>query len=323
LKIFITGATGFIGTHLTKLLVETGHEVTALLRTEAKKKNLPSKVEVIKGDLSLFEDENLKLPAFDVVIHLAGVIFEKNKAGYYKYNFHAVEHIVNCLKRQDWKLKRFVFASSLAAAGPSNPDVPMLETDIPNPVDHYGGAKLASEKFLETVAEFAHTSFRPAIVLGPGDENSLTLFKMAKGHLGVNIDGKPQYMSFVDVDDLNDGILKMVEDDTNANRKFFVSHPDRASNVLIFKTLEKVMNTKVFLIPLPKFVLFGAMKASTLVSSVFGIKNQLDEKQYNQLLNHFVCSGKALTTQLGWSPKHNLESSAKKAYEGYKAQGWI
>ncbi len=323
MKIFVTGATGFIGTHLTRLLIDKGHEVTALLRTESKKKLLPEEVKVIKGDLSLFQDQQLVLPQFDVVIHLAGVVFAANEAGYTKYNYTAVKELVGCLQRQEWKLKRFVFASSLAAAGPSGPTHVLTEKDEPNPIDYYGSAKRASELFLSTVKDFPTTSFRPAIVLGPGDENTLTLFKMARKRLGMSVDGKPQHMSFVDVDDLNDAIVVMVSDDSPEHKKYFVSHPDRISNILIFKTLEKVMDTNVFMIPLPKFVLYSAMKASTGVSTLLGIKNLLDLKQYKQLINNFVCSGQALSDDLNWKPKHNLQATMKKAFEGYKQLGQL
>ncbi len=321
MRIFITGATGFIGIHLSKLLVNNGHEVTALLRTESKKELLPPEVDIIKGDLSLFEKEDLELPPFDVVVHLAGVIFASDDAGYMKYNYTAVKELIWCLQRQNWKLKRFVFASSLAAAGPSGRDKILTEQDIPNPVDPYGRAKLAAEEFLSTVSSFPTTSFRPAIVLGPGDENSLTLFQMAKNRVGMSVDGKPQYISFVDVDDLNEAIVKMISDTSLVHKKYFVAHPDKISNKEIFKTLGVVMDRNVFIAPLPKPFLFAAMKVSTFVSDLVGIKNQLDIKQYNQLINHFVCSGEALSKDLGWVAQNDLHTTLHKAYLGYMEEG--
>ena len=323
MKIFITGATGFIGTHLSKLLVDQGHELTALLRSEHKRKNLPDSVKIIKGDLTLFDDETLILPEFDVVIHLAGVIFAKDRAEYMRHNYEGLKSVVACIQRQDWKLKRFVFASSLAAAGPSGPDVVMTEKHRPKPAEHYGEAKYLCEVFLSELIDFPTTSFRPAIVLGPGDVNTLTVFEMAKKGLGISIDGKPQKVSFVDVDDLNEGLALMIKDESPEHKKFFVAHPTQITNEDLFSTMGKVMNKKVRVIPLPKPLLFVAMHVSTAFSSIFRIKNQLDDKQYAQLINHFMCSGQLLSDDLGWNPKHDLESSIAKAHAGYVKDSWL
>ena len=254
MKIFVTGATGFIGTHLVKQLCEANHEVTALLRTEGKKRLLPETCKILKGDLGIFQNKNLELPAFDVVIHLAGVIFEKDRAGYMKYNYEAVKDLVSCLERQNWKPRRLLFASSLAASGPSRKDQVMTEVDTPKPIDHYGEAKWLAEQHVKEQTSFPTTSFRPAIVLGPGDENSLTLFKMAKLGLGITVDGKPQQISFVDVDDLIEAIFKMIGDTSDQHRTYFVAHPQPVSNQILFDTLKEVMDTRVLMIPLPKAI---------------------------------------------------------------------
>ena len=161
MKLFITGATGFIGVHLTKKLVKLGFEVTALLRTPAKRVLLPKEVKIIEGDMSIFEDHNLELPEFDIVIHLAGAIFAKSPEEYLKFNCEVTKDLVHCLENQKWKLKRFLYASSLAAGGPSE-NVAVDETSIPNPIDPYGAAKLASEEFLQTVTAFP-TTFIPTL----------------------------------------------------------------------------------------------------------------------------------------------------------------
>ena len=322
MNILITGATGFIGTHLSKLLVEQGHELTALLRTESKKHLLPKNAKILQGDLSIFEDEQLQLPPFDIVIHLAGVIFASSNQAYRKYNYLAVKSLIKCIQRQTWTPKRFLFASSLAAAGSSGTkDRILTEQDTAKPVDPYGSAKLEAEAYLSTIKDFPTTSFRPAIVLGPGDENSLTLFQMANKRFGMSVSGKPQYITFVDVADLNDAIVKMMQDTRTGHQKYFVAHPDTITNLSLFETLGKVLNKKVFVFPLPKPILYVAMQGSTLVSKLLGIKNQLDRKQYDQLINHFVCSSEALQKDLDWQPKYDLYASVEKAYEGYKELG--
>jgi len=323
MRVLITGATGFIGTHLTKRLVREHHEVTALLRTKSKRKLLPAKADILEGDMSIFKDEHLVLPPFDVVIHLAGAIFADTPHEYHDQNCEATKDLVRCIVRQDWDLKRFVFASSLAAAGPSGDEDILAEDSECHPIEAYGHAKLMAEEFLSTVRAFPTTSFRPAIVLGPGDENTLTLFQMARFRLGMSIDGKPQLLSFIDVDDLNEAILLMMADVSEGHRVYFVAHPDIITNEDLFLTIGEIMRRRVFIVPIPRIGLKWAVKASALLSERFGWKNQLDEKQEQQLTHHFMCSGDLLSEELNWEARRNLSASLSKAYKGYKDLGML
>jgi nucleoside-diphosphate-sugar epimerase len=169
MRYFITGCTGFIGIHLCRLLLSKDHEVFGLVRNPQKiPPDLRDNLRVIRGDLGIFQNSGIELPSVDVVIHLAGVVAGRNCADYMKINFEAVQHLLGALNRQKWKPKRFVFASSLAAAGPSLNGVALRETDEARPIDPYGIAKLKAEHLLDA-QPFPTTAFRPPIVLGPGD----------------------------------------------------------------------------------------------------------------------------------------------------------
>lgn len=149
MRIFMTGATGFIGKHLCRRLVAGGHTVFALVRNPGKTRGLPTEgMHYIEGDLAVFKDARLELPTCDVVIHLAGVVTAPNLETYEEINFVAVKDLVRCIERQRWKPRRFLFASSLAAGGPSLPGERKTETDPAAPIDAYGKAKWEAEKFL-------------------------------------------------------------------------------------------------------------------------------------------------------------------------------
>jgi len=317
MRIFVTGATGFIGQHLTHALVAQQHEVSVLLRTPSKRHLLPQTVQCIAGDMNMFANPKLILPPFDIVIHLAGAIYAPHAEAYYDANCQATINLVQCIQRQSWQLQRFIFASSLAAAGPSK-QYPLQETDIPNPIDDYGKAKWAAEQYLQTITTFPCTSFRPAIVLGPSDENTLLLFKMAKYRLGMAINGQAQQLSFVAVADLVNAIILMLADNSLKHETYFVSHPQVSSNKAIFKTMGKLMQHKVYIIPLPKPLLYIAMKITTALSRLLPIKNQLDIKQYQQLTNHFACNSQYLQQKLHWKANYNLHKTLLEAYQWYQ-----
>jgi nucleoside-diphosphate-sugar epimerase len=165
----------------------------------------------------------------DVVIHLAGVIAGRNSSDYMKINFEAVQHILGALNRQKWKPKRFLFALSLAAAGPNLNGVFSRETDLPHPIDPWGIAKLKAERLLN-MQPFPTTAFRHPIVLGPGDPVTLFLYKMANAGFSVLPMGKPQLLSFVYVEDLARAILLMSLDNAENHRLYYVTSEDPVTN---------------------------------------------------------------------------------------------
>ncbi len=323
MRVFLTGATGFIGLHLCRRLVARGDEVIALVRSPKKAAGLPAGVATFAGDLSIFADPTTVLPEVDVVIHIAGVVAADRLSEYEAINFTAVRDLVECVARQKWKPARLLFASSLAAAGPSGLDAELTELDPLHPIDPYGAAKARAEAVVRD-APFPTTSFRPSIVLGPGDEASLTLYRAARSGLGFRVAGEPQRLSFVDVRDLVDAIVLMADDRRPGSYCYYASHPDRTDVRALWRALAPAVGRAPLVLPLPRAILYVAMLASTLAAAIFRFKNQLDAKQYAQMVAPaFVCSSARLRADLGWSPKHTLADCVSHAAEGYRAAGLL
>jgi dihydroflavonol-4-reductase len=322
-RFFVTGATGFIGHHLCHALCEAGHEVTALVRSPEKARALPPAARLYEGDLSIFAQPGTELPRADVVVHLAGIVAAPTPDVYDVINHRAVKDLLACLGRQSWKPKRLLFASSLAAAGPSSRTKPWVEADPLAPIDPYGEAKARAESAV-AAAPFPTTTFRPCIVLGPDDPASLTLFRAAQSGVGIRIAGDPQRLSFVDVRDVISALTCMACDTREGNFTYYVSHPDPTDIRELWRGLSKVVAKRVLVIPIPKPVFFGAMKLATLASRFADFRNQLDVKQYNQMVAPaFLCSSEALRTDLGWQPQHELDDCLAHAAAGYRRSGLL
>ena len=322
MRYLVTGATGFIGTHLCQALVDRGDTVVALVRTPAKAENLPDGVKTLAGDLTLFVGD-VTLPEVDIVVHLAGVVAAPTPDVYEAINFTAVKDLVACLERQTWNPKRLVFASSLAAAGPSPLDQAWTEKDPLNPVDPYGEAKMRAEAVVRK-ADFPTTCFRPCIVLGPNDTASLTLYKAAEGGVGIRVGSRAQQLSFVDVRDVVSGILHMSDDVRDGHYTYYISHPQAIDTEVLWAGLGRALGRRVRVLPVPGLLLRALVPLATLGSKVLGKTNQLDIKQYRQMVAPaFVCSSASLSADLGWQAQYGLDATLVHATAGYRASGTL
>jgi nucleoside-diphosphate-sugar epimerase len=325
MRFLVTGGTGFIGSHLVRALVAAGHHVTALVRDPRKAAAaFPPGVELLAGDLSLFERPDLTLAPADVVVHLAGVVAAASPDEYDAVNFVAVKHLVAALARQAWKPRRFLFASSLAAAGPSATRTPLRESDPAQPVEPYGRGKLAAEQFLAAEAPFPTTSFRPSLVFGPRDPATLQFFKMATRGVGFRIAGPAQALSVIDVDDAVAGILAMADDAGPAHHVYFLTGRELTDTESMWATMAAAIDRRVRVIRVPRALLRVAQVASTAAARVFRFTNRLDAKQYEQMVAPaFLCSSAALESAHAWRPRVSFQASLAKAYAAYRADGWL
>lgn len=324
MRYFVTGCTGFIGTHLCRLLIAEGHEVYGLVRNPQKiPQDFKEKLKVIKGGLEIFESSDLQLPEVDVVIHLAAIITSKRSSDYMQINHEAVVHLLDTINHQSWKPKRFILASSLAAAGPNRKGEVLRESDTPQPIDPYGIAKLKAEQLLKG-QPFATTIFRPPVVIGPGDPAMLTVFKMVNARFAALPTGTPQLLSFVFVGDLVDAIYSMSEDSSSASKLYFVTSEEVVTNREIVDSIAAAMNRKIFILFIPKFVIKLIMYFSTAVSVVFGVTNLYDYRQYKQMTTpSFICTSELLSAETGWKAKTKFSEAIKFCVEGYKKLGWL
>lgn len=166
---------------------------------------------------------------------------------------------------------------------------------------------------------FRRRRFVPPIVLGPGDEASLTLFKSARSGIGFCVAGPPQRLSFVDVRDLVEAIVLMTEDRRPGSRLYFVGHSRTMDVGELWRGLALAVENRVTVVPLPRWALYVAMCVSTLTARIFGFRNQLDAKQYKQMTAPaFVCSSEAMKRDLGWVARYDLAECLAHAAEGYR-----
>lgn len=177
-KILVTGGAGFIGSHVVDELVANKHTVTIFDNlASGKKEYINKKATFIKGDVSKKSqvEKLLSNNSFDVILHIAGQPSIVNSFTNPELDFGtnfigSVNMIMGAAK---YKISRFLYASSMTVYG--NPvRLPIHETDACVPINYYGIAKYAAERFIHSTANRVDllnplnvTSFRMFNVYGP------------------------------------------------------------------------------------------------------------------------------------------------------------
>lgn len=337
LKIFITGATGFVGSHLCDRLSQEGHEVYALVRNESKLKMLNCEVNVIKGSLSSSQsNEWVKdLPEdLDVVYHLAGIVHHFRPEEFDLINFQASKVLLNDLKQKFYyseKSLKIIFLSSLAAAGPTSQNEQTInETDSPRPVSAYGRSKLDTEGyFIKEVPEHWELSIlRPPMVIGPRDPAVLDVFKMVgKGIVPVvGHDGHKNLYSFVCVFDLIDILNATLYQDKRTQVKiYFTSHPQTVSFEDIVNAIQATQNKRrVRFIHFPFLFLKFFSTVASLLNRVRPIDFRITPDKLHELkAQKWVCNGQLAKQELGIEYKCDLKETVEITQADYISRGWL
>ncbi|HLB24926.1 MAG TPA: NAD-dependent epimerase/dehydratase family protein, partial [Nitrospirota bacterium] len=179
MKALVTGGTGFIGSHLVEALLKKGYSVRCLVRDLAKQGWLAGlDVELVTGDCNEPATLEGAVDGVDYVFHVAGITKAARGETYYSVNGEGTKNVALAAAGSAG-LRKLVYVSSQAAAGPSRQGRPRKEDDPPGPVSDYGRSKLMGERYCLELADRVDLAIvRPTSVYGPRDRDIYTFFRM-------------------------------------------------------------------------------------------------------------------------------------------------
>jgi nucleoside-diphosphate-sugar epimerase len=320
MKALVTGAAGFIGSHLAEALIERGYEVTCITRRTSRLRWIEHlDVEYILCDLADIESCSAKLRDFDYIFHLAGVTKALSERDYFLANAVNTRRLVQAAARENPTLKRFVYMSSLAAIGPSNGRGPVSEESVPAPVSIYGRSKLEGER---AVGEFRDripvTIIRPPAVYGPRDADFFVMFKMIKK--GFFPYWGKCYYSLLYVEDLIRGIILSAEKEEAEGGTFFLADQTVYTNEEIAEEICAALGSRTLKIHLPRPLLpllafFGQkMDKKGIINA-----DRIHDFRYS----HWTCDGGKARDALGYKSKITLREGIKWTADWYKIHRWL
>ena len=314
----VTGATGFIGRHVTADLIARGIEVRALVRREPRN-DLPKGAAVVRASL---EPAALReaFAGADTVIHLAGIVSALDASAYGTVNVEGTLAVAGAAAAVG---ARLVHISSLAAAGPAAAASPRSEDDVPRPQTPYGVSKLEGERIVKATPGLRWIVLRPGVVYGPGDRAMLPLFKLARRGVLPLVGRVDAAYTFVHVSDLVRAIAAAADGRADGET-LFVGHPRPATAREILDALQLAVDRKSAVIRVPQAMTRLAAAACDVAGRVVGRPLPLNRSRYVELsAEGFVCSVERLRERLGVVAAFGLRDGLAHTADWYRREGWI
>ncbi len=205
----VTGANGFVGSHLVDYLLTKDFEVRCIVRKSSNLQWLDGK-DLKIYDCGLF-DKNGMREAFknaNYIFHIAGVVKAKNEDGYLKGNVKATKVLLEVADEMRDKIKKFVVVSSQTVSGPALKDKPVTEEMTPNPLTTYAHSKLKQEQLtLSFKDKFPVTVCRAPAIYGERDTEIFIYFQVFNRGLTTMIGFDKKELSLLHVADLAEGLV--------------------------------------------------------------------------------------------------------------------
>jgi nucleoside-diphosphate-sugar epimerase len=320
--VLVTGATGFIGSHLVEQLLESGLRVRVLTRPAARAKNALSDSPNLERFAAPLTVEGMTRAAIGcaVVYHLAGITRASSEAEFMWVNAEGTRAAAVGAQRSG---ARLVYVSSLAAAGTGTPDAPRHVSDSPAPITAYGRSKLEGEVRVRETPDLEFAILRPPGVYGERDTDFLFAFQAAKYGLFPVLGNPERSYTLVYAHDLVRSIIACGSSPAAVGNTYFAGNPRPVAWKAILETIATVSGKTYKPLKLPDFALEVAAGAGELWR-VFGQTGLINRSRQADLqAPGWVCDVSAAERDLGVICDTPLNTGFAQTLDWYKRHRWL
>ena len=326
LSALVTGANGFVGSHLTEALLARGHSVRCMVRSTSDLTyihHLP--VEWVYGDVCDADCLYQACQGIDILCHCAALTRAVDEETFLQVNAEGTKALARAAIEAAPNIQRFLYVSSQTAAGPSRgADDFVPESRPPQPITWYGRSKWAAEQALLSMNDdLPLTIIRPAAVFGPRDRDFFTYFDLVNHRLQLKLGRKERRISLIYVRDLIDLILLALENETAIGETYF-SYGQAISYDEFSEAISKVLGKRALRITLPVSVLTPialTAKVQEWLTHQPALLNGQRVKDMRQ--PYWLCSAEKARLELGFVHHTDLETAVRETVEWYQVNGWL
>ncbi len=322
----VTGANGFVGSHLVDYLLAKNFEVKCIVRKSSNLRWLEKKnVEIF--DCGLFDKEGLRT-AFknaSYIFHVAGVVKAKNEEGYFKGNVEATKILLEVAAETKHTIKKFLIVSSQTVSGPSLNGKPVNEEMECKPITTYARSKFKQEQVVLSFKDiFPVTICRAPAIFGERDTEIFIYFQVFNKGITTLIGFDKKVLSLLHVSDLAEGLYLAAVSDRSAGKTYFISSEKFYTWDEVGNITSKVLNKKAFRIGIPHFVVFIVAAVAQFFSMFSSKPATLNiEKAKDLIQKAWICDTSKAIQELGYRQKISLEEGIKRTCDWYKQMKWI
>jgi nucleoside-diphosphate-sugar epimerase len=301
MRLAVTGGTGFVGRHLLDAALAAGHRVKALARREQPPRE---GIDWVRGDLGDPAALQALVAEADAIVHVAGVISAPDPAGFEHGNVTGTLAMLAAATASG--VRRFVHVSSLAAREPN--------------LSLYGGSKARSEELVHG-SGLDWAIVRPPAVYGPGDKETLELFRMAR--LPVMLMPPSGRLSLIHVGDLVRLLLALAALDAPSN---ILIEPDDGTpggwtHRQFARALGTAVGTRPVVLSAPGMLLRAAARADQWARGP-SAKLTVDRAAYFSHRDWVVEPKRGCPPGL-WQPQVATADGLRQTADWYRMQGWL
>jgi len=317
----VTGATGFVGSHLVDALLDGGARPRMLVRDPSR---LPERArahaETVVGNLEDHDALARLVSGCAGVVHLAGLVRGAGAAHFDRANRVGTESLVRAL-REHAPRARLVHLSSLAAAGPSRDPQGRRPEEPPRPVSAYGRSKLAGEAAVQ-----AHGGplviLRPPAIFGPRDTDVLRFFRLVARGV-VPIPSGERWVTFAYVADVVRAILAALAG-AGDGRVLNLGEPAPRTLRSLIGTLAEAGGVRARCVSVPPVVVRATGVGGDLLQ-LFGMRGvaMTSDKARELLARHWSARTSESLAALGLEGFVPFEVGAAHTWSWYRDRGWV
>ncbi|WP_457652749.1 NAD-dependent epimerase/dehydratase family protein [Rhodocaloribacter sp.] len=322
---FVTGGTGFVGSHLVEALRARGYaEVRCLVRSRLKWLE-GRDVTPVRGDLGDAAALREGVRGVSHVFHVAGLTRAQTWDAFEEANVRGTLRLLDAVRDVNPGVTKVLVTSSLAAVGEA--DVPVADETTPlRPISRYGKSKAMMEEALAPYhADLPLVVVRPPAVYGPRETDIFTFFQTVnRGLCPVIGDARRPDLSLVHVRDLVRGMIEAAEHPGATGETYFVGSEAQYAWNEVKAATTAALGKKALTLPVPGPLVEVIGAVAEIGGKLLGAYPPLNREKAREIRRACkMCSVEKARRHFGYRQTVSLEDGIRETIAWYRAEGWL